>query len=56
VRVSYTYEANGRLHVRAKVKGHGAEVATDFNHENCLPDEEVELWAHFIEEELRDKS
>jgi molecular chaperone DnaK len=56
VRVSYTYEANGRLHVTAKVKGHGAEVATDFTHENSLPDEEVELWSHFIAEELRETS
>jgi molecular chaperone DnaK len=51
VRVSYTYEANGRLHVAAKVKGHAAGVTTDFVRENSLPDEELEAWMRAIERE-----
>jgi molecular chaperone DnaK len=52
VQVSYTYEANGRLHVTAKVKGHAASVTTDFVRENSLPDEELEAWMRAIEGEL----
>jgi molecular chaperone DnaK len=52
VQVSYTYEANGRLHVTAKVKGHPAGVTMDFERENSLPDDELERWAHYIDEEL----
>jgi molecular chaperone DnaK len=52
VQVSYSYEANGRLHVAAKLQGHQAGVTTDFERENGLPDEELDLWTHFIEEEL----
>jgi molecular chaperone DnaK len=52
VQVSYTYEANGRLHVAAKLKGHAAGVTTDFERENSLPDEELDEWTHYIEEEL----
>jgi molecular chaperone DnaK len=51
VRVSYTYEANGRLHVAAKVKGHAAGVTTDFVRENSRPDEELEAWMRAIERE-----
>src|SRR5262249_55361020 len=52
VRVSYTYESNGRLHVTAKLKGHRAGITTDFQRENSLPDEDLEMWAHYIEEEM----
>jgi molecular chaperone DnaK len=52
VQVSYTYEANGRLHVSAKLQGHRAGVTTDFVRENTLPDEDLEMWVHFIEQEL----
>ena len=55
VQVSYTYEANGRLHVAAKLKGHHASVTTDFVRENSLPDEDVDLWAHYVKEEMRDQ-
>src|SRR5262249_46051867 len=34
VQVSYTYEANGRLHVVARVKGHKARVVADFERAN----------------------
>jgi molecular chaperone DnaK len=52
VRVSYSYEANGRLHVSAQLQGHAASVAADFERENRLPDEDLDMWAHFIEDEL----
>jgi molecular chaperone DnaK len=52
LQVSYTYEANGRLHVTARVKDHNAAVTTDFQRENSLPDEDLELWAHYVQEEL----
>jgi molecular chaperone DnaK len=52
VQVSYTYEANGRLHVSAKLQGHHAGVTTDFVRENSLPDEDLEMWTHFIEQDL----
>jgi molecular chaperone DnaK len=51
VNVSYTYETNGRLHVAAKLKGHDAAITTDFLRENSLPDEDLEMWAHYVEEE-----
>ena len=51
VQVSYTYEANGRLHVTAKVKGHSAGVTADFEHENGLPDDDLELWADSVQDE-----
>ena len=56
MQVSYTYEANGRLHVTAKVKGYEAGVTTDFTRENSLPDEDLELWAHYVEAELQEVS
>ncbi len=52
VRVSYTYEANGRLHVSAQLKGYAAAVSADFERENRLPDEDLDLWAHFIVDEM----
>jgi molecular chaperone DnaK len=52
VRVSYSYEANGRLHVSAQLKGHAASVSADFERENRLPDEDLEMWATFIADEL----
>jgi molecular chaperone DnaK len=52
VEVSYTYEANGRLHVTARLLGHDAGVSTDFVRENSLPDEDLELWGRYVAEEL----
>jgi molecular chaperone DnaK (HSP70) len=52
VRVSCTYEANGRLHVAARLKGTTAGVTTDFLRENSLADEDLELWTHFVAQEL----
>src|SRR5205823_3434977 len=47
--VSYTYEANGRLHVAARLKGHDAGITTDFQRENSLPDDDLEMWAHYVD-------
>jgi molecular chaperone DnaK len=56
VEVSYSYEANGRLQVSARVKGHQAGVTTEFQRENGLPDDDLDLWARYAGEELRDLS
>ncbi len=53
VQVRYTYETNGRLHVAAKLKSHPASVTTDFLRENSMPDEDLELWTRYVEEEAR---
>ena len=50
--VSYTYEANGRLHVAARLLGQDAGVSTDFVRANSLPDEDLELWGRYVAEEL----
>jgi molecular chaperone DnaK len=55
VRVSYTYETNGRLHVTARLEGRDAGVTTDFLRENSLPDEDLELWRHYVEKELTEE-
>jgi molecular chaperone DnaK len=55
VQVSYTYSANGQLHVVAKVKGHKAGVVADFERANSLPEDDMELWRHYLGEELREK-
>jgi molecular chaperone DnaK len=52
VEVSYTYEANGRLYVAARLVGHDVGVFTDFVRENSLPDEDLELWGRYVAEEL----
>jgi molecular chaperone DnaK len=52
VKVRYTYESNGRLHVAARLKGHMAGVSADFERENALPEDDLDLWSHFVEEEL----
>ena len=52
--VSYTYQSNGRLHLSAKLRGHGAGISTDFQRENSLDDEDLEAWSHLVESELAD--
>jgi molecular chaperone DnaK len=52
VRVSYTYESNGRLHVTAQLKGYDAAVTADFERENRLPDEDLDLWTQYAAEEM----
>ncbi len=54
VLVSYSYVANGRLAVKAKLKDHKARVSTEFIWENDMSDEDVELWAKYVEEEMRE--
>jgi molecular chaperone DnaK len=53
VRVVYTYGTNGRLHVSAKIQGHGVEVTTDLLRENSLPEDDLEMWARYVAEETR---
>jgi molecular chaperone DnaK len=53
VRISYTYQTNGRLHVTARVKGCARGVTTDFLCANAMPDEDLNLWMHYIDEEVR---
>src|SRR5262249_23632542 len=53
VRVTYTYGANGRLHVVGKLQGHKAKVTTDFRRENSLDDESLPLWTQYVGEESR---
>ena len=36
----------------ARLVGHAAGVATDFVRENSLPDEDLELWGRYVEQEL----
>jgi molecular chaperone DnaK len=55
VKVRYTYESNGRLHVTARLKGHMAGVSADFERENALPEDDLDLWSHFVEEELSEE-
>jgi len=53
VKVSYTYEANGRLHVRAELQGHKSSVTAEFERENRMADEDVDLWMHCIDDEMK---
>jgi molecular chaperone DnaK len=54
VLVRYQYESNGRLSVSARVKGHKAVVKTEFERENRMADEDLELWTNYVADELRD--
>ncbi len=54
VKVTYSYEPNGRLRVSARLKGHTASVSADFERENRLPEDDLDLWTHFVDKELRD--
>jgi molecular chaperone DnaK len=56
VQVSYSYEANGRLHVSARVKDSEAKIDTEFQRENSLPDDDLELWTNYVNGELSDLS
>ncbi len=52
IEVSYTYQSNGRLQVTARLKGRAAGVTTDFQRENSLPDDDLDMWSHLVENEL----
>jgi molecular chaperone DnaK len=54
IEVSYTYQSNGLLHLNARLKNHDAGITVDFQHENSLPDEELDLWSHYVETEMSD--
>ena len=42
--------ARRRIHSPSS-HAYDASVTTDFERENRLPDEDLDMWAHFIEEE-----
>jgi molecular chaperone DnaK len=48
VLVQYAYQANGRLRVTAKLKGHPVGVTTEFQRNNSLPDDAVQLWTEYV--------
>lgn len=54
IEVTYSYKADGRVHVAAKVKGHNCSIQTNFYRENCLPEDDLELWAYFIQKEMKE--
>jgi molecular chaperone DnaK len=54
IEVSYTYESNGRLQVDARLRGHDAGITVAFQRENSLPDEEVDVWSHYVATEMDD--
>jgi molecular chaperone DnaK len=52
IEVSYTYEHSGQLSLSAKLRGYDKSITMEFQRENSLADEEVEMWTQFIEDEL----
>ena len=54
IEVSYTYESNGRLQVDARLRGHDAGITVEFQRENSLPDDELDVWSHYVEVEMTD--
>jgi len=52
VEVSYTYESNGRLQVDARLGGYDAGITVAFQRENSLPDEDLDVWSHYVEVEM----
>lgn len=53
--VTYAYEANGRLHVSAKLKGHNSSVAAEFAREDAISDRDLALWLRCIERESKER-
>ena len=51
VQVSYSYKANGRLNVNARVKGQATSVRVDFIRDNVLSKEELASWALYVRDE-----
>lgn len=56
IEVSYTYESNGRLQVDARLRGHDAGITVEFQRENSLPDEDLDVWSHYVEAEMGDSA
>jgi molecular chaperone DnaK len=52
IEVVYTYQSNGQLSLSAKLKDYDKSISTEFQRENSLPDEDLELWAQVIENEF----
>jgi molecular chaperone DnaK len=56
IEVRYTYQSNGRLHIDARVRGHDAGITIDLERENSLPDEDLDVWSHYVESEMGNPS
>lgn len=52
IEVRYTYQSNGALSLSAQLRGYNCNVVMDFQRENQLPDEDLEIWANYVEGEL----
>jgi hypothetical protein len=53
VQVRYSYEANGRLHVNAKLKGQQEGVTTHFLRSSSLSENEMALWLEYVIQETK---
>ena len=53
VEVRYSYHENGRLHVSARLMGHGARVTAEFLRDNSLSDDDLMLWGQCLAEEAK---
>jgi molecular chaperone DnaK len=53
VQVRYSYEANGRLHVNAKLKGQQEGVTTHFLRSSSLSENDMALWLEYILQETK---
>ncbi len=48
VQVSYTYLANGQLHVTGQLLGQQSGATTVFQRDNAMADEELRQWANYL--------
>lgn len=53
VTVSYHYEEDGRLQVKAKVKGHDAAARATFSRDHNLPEDDMMAWSEYVAHESR---
>lgn len=53
VTVSYHYEEDGRLQVKAKVKGHAAAARATFARDHNLPEDDLMAWGEYVAHESR---
>lgn len=54
VLVSYSYVANGRLSVKAKLKNYKSGVKAELVWEHRMADEDIDLWTQYVGEELQE--
>jgi molecular chaperone DnaK len=51
VLVEYAYQGNGRLRVTANLKDHPVGVTTEFQRNNSLPEDVIEVWTEYVASE-----